>query len=71
MTRQQQWYKDRIAKGLCRNCGKPRGKTGTKSRCRLCADKWNTYQREGSPREFEVTVSTPGTILVQRIQRSI
>lgn len=34
---------DRISKGLCRDCGAKRGKTGTRDRCRRCADERNAY----------------------------
>lgn len=51
MSRQRDWQKKQIAKGNCRDCGKPRVvegvERGTETRCRRCADEWNRYQREG------------------------
>ncbi len=34
----------RMASGLCRDCGKPRGKRGTGQRCGPCNTTWNAYQ---------------------------
>jgi hypothetical protein len=39
-----EWRKDRIARGLCSKCGKPRGELATKWMCRPCADRFNLYQ---------------------------
>lgn len=35
--------KKMIAAGLCRTCGKPRGKKGTKEHCRIHADAHTAY----------------------------
>ena len=40
------WRDDRIRRGLCEKCGKPRGKNGTKRKCRPCADKHNAWRNE-------------------------
>ena len=37
--------KDLIARGLCRNCRKRRGKKGTSQHCRACADDHNAECR--------------------------
>ncbi len=37
--------KERIAAGLCRDCGEPRGGLGTNERCKVHADAFNDYQR--------------------------
>lgn len=38
------WRDDRIARGLCEKCGKPRGENGTARKCRKCADVYNTWR---------------------------
>lgn len=40
------WKKDRIERGLCASCGKPRGEDGTLWLCRPCTDKHNKRTRE-------------------------
>ena len=38
-SRQTRWQKERIARGLCRSCGKPRGaKRKKQTLCQPCAD---------------------------------
>ena len=34
--RRVRWQENRVAKGLCRQCGKPRGRYGTRIRCLRC-----------------------------------
>lgn len=42
---QKKWRDQRVASGLCRNCGKPRdGKSSYK--CTHCIEKYNEYKRE-------------------------
>lgn len=40
------YFNRRVLQGLCGDCGNPIGKDGTKHRCRVCADKINTYNAE-------------------------
>lgn len=40
------WKKWRAEKGLCCNCGEPRGQGGTKYKCRKCADRYNEYSKK-------------------------
>lgn len=42
----QTWRQDRIERGLCENCGNPRGEDGTIRQCRTCADKHNQRTRK-------------------------
>jgi len=35
---------DRVNRGLCETCGKERGESGTKRKCRNCADSYNVYR---------------------------
>ena len=37
---------DRVEKGLCAFCGKPRGEDGSKWMCRQCCDRTNASSRE-------------------------
>lgn len=48
VSRQRICQLKRVAKGLCKRCGKP---SVTKLWCRACADEWNVYQRLGSKLE--------------------
>lgn len=40
------WRDDRIARGLCESCGKPRGIGGTIRKCRKCADRYNKWRNK-------------------------
>lgn len=42
-ARQRARYLRHVTAHLCIVCGDPCGDTGTRHRCRSCADKWNTY----------------------------
>jgi hypothetical protein len=44
-TRQQKWATKNLTTGLCRRCGKKRGKKGTKQMCPDCAERHNAYRR--------------------------
>jgi hypothetical protein len=44
--REWQRKQSRMAAGLCRDCGKPRGKRGTGQRCHGCNKGWNDYQQK-------------------------
>ena len=48
ITRQRVSQIQSVARGECKRCGKPRA---TAQWCRSCADKWNSYQRNGSKAE--------------------
>lgn len=38
-SRQAYWAWDKVTKGKCAKCGKPRGPTGSSRYCRLCLDR--------------------------------
>ncbi|HTU00885.1 MAG TPA: hypothetical protein VMG58_03675 [Candidatus Sulfotelmatobacter sp.] len=48
------WQERKRQAGRCVSCGKPRGKRGTASLCRPCADKRNRRRRRGEGRQGEV-----------------
>src|SRR5262245_33241146 len=50
MNRQKQHYWRRVKQGLCVRCGASRGKTGTETMCRPCADTENTKSQASKKR---------------------
>jgi hypothetical protein len=38
IRKEKSWRQDRVDRGLCSECGNPRGEDGTKRYCRACAD---------------------------------
>jgi len=57
-TKRWQVIRDRVAAGRCRDCGKARGKGGTRDRCASCRAAANAYQRERFRRAFEALKAT-------------
>ena len=52
--------KQRIANGLCRQCGKPRAPDGTTVRCRTCAQKTALQSRQAKARRRAGIPNPPG-----------
>lgn len=50
---------DRIARGLCRDCGEKRGKDGTANRCAACSEKRRAYQQEWRARKAAAPATAP------------
>ena len=45
-SRQRKWQRKQIRLGNCVICGRPRGKTPSISRCRMCLDKTRKETRQ-------------------------
>jgi len=58
---QARWIvlQERIAQGLCRDCGEKRGKQGTANRCKSCADKRRDYQNAWRARKAAAPATAP------------
>lgn len=46
LSKQLRYQRRRVAKGLCRRCGRRKIRPGSKSQCAHCLTLQRTYQRE-------------------------